>query len=706
MPSTPRHVLPPVFDRARRLTRHPMAALLALVLATVGIVSATSATADSRPWYEASNPQTPDSEVNVTGAPFQGTAANGEVRGLIDAHTHLMSNEGFGGNIVCGKTYSEKGVADALKDCDNHYPDGSLALIENLTKKGGDGNPFAKHDPTMWPTFKDTPSWNSLTHQQMYYRWVERAWRGGQRIMVADAVNNSVLCALPLQKNKYSCDDMATVRRQIQATKDLEKFIDNQFGGPGKGWFRIAYSADEARGYIEQGKLAVFLGVEISAPFGCGKTLGIPHCDKNKIDAGLDELYGLGVRSMFLCHKFDNALCGVRFDEGAQGTIVNLGNFLSTGEWWKPEACTTNLRDNTIGNGELPDGLAKFAPGSVLPIYPKGPHCNKYGLTSLGEYALRGMMKRNMLVEIDHQSVKAAKRSMEILESEGYPGVLSTHSWMDKSFTERIYKLGGFITQYGHDVRDFVSEGKDEEAVRAKYGAGYGFGMDMNGFGGTPAPRKDAATTPLVYPFPTVTGEGSVDKQRSGQRIWDYNKDGVAHYGMVPDWVQDMKVVGGSDGQAVVNDLLRGPETYLRTLKATEEYQRGANLAEGMPAKASSTEWTVLGRYLPAKAVDGQSETRWASQWKDGQWWQVDLGTPRQVGKVTIDWERAYAKGYTVQVSLDGQAWSTVVTENASDGGLDTHRFDSTSARYVRITGTERATQWGISIQEAGVFSK
>ena len=49
---------------------------------------------------------------------------------------------------------------------------------------------------------------------------------------------------------------------------------------------------------------------------------------------------------------------------------------------------------------------------------------------------------------------------------------------------------------------------------------------------------------------------------------------------------------------------------------------------------------------------------------------------------------------------------ATVVTENASDGGLDTHRFDSTSARYVRITGTERATQWGISIQEAGVFSK
>ena len=91
------------------------------------------------------------------------------------------------------------------------------------------------------------------------------------------------------------------------------------------------------------------------------------------------------------------------------------------------------------------------------------------GRTDLGEYALRGMMKRNMIVEIDHQSAKAAKRTMEILESEGYPGVVSTHSWMDKHFTERLYRLGGFITHYGHDADTFVSEGTQERALREKY---------------------------------------------------------------------------------------------------------------------------------------------------------------------------------------------------------------------------------------------
>ena len=72
--------------------------------------------------------------------------------------------------------------------------------------------------------------------------------------MVADTVNNSVLCSLPTQVNTSSCNDMDVVRRQVKKTKELEAFIDARHGGPGKGWFRIAYTADEARQYIEQGE--------------------------------------------------------------------------------------------------------------------------------------------------------------------------------------------------------------------------------------------------------------------------------------------------------------------------------------------------------------------------------------------------------------------------------------------------------------------
>ncbi len=99
-------------------------------------------------------------------------------------------------------------------------PRAQAALLENLTNKEG-GGPFDAHDPVGWPTFTDWPKWSSLTHQQMYYKWVERAWRGGLRVLVADAVNNNVLCSLPTQANRYSCDDMDTVRRQIAETKTL-----------------------------------------------------------------------------------------------------------------------------------------------------------------------------------------------------------------------------------------------------------------------------------------------------------------------------------------------------------------------------------------------------------------------------------------------------------------------------------------------------
>ncbi|SEQ13824.1 hypothetical protein SAMN05216188_102186 [Lentzea xinjiangensis] len=39
------------------------------------------------------------------------------MRGFVDAHDHLMTDEGFGGRLICGAPFSEAGVADALKDC-------------------------------------------------------------------------------------------------------------------------------------------------------------------------------------------------------------------------------------------------------------------------------------------------------------------------------------------------------------------------------------------------------------------------------------------------------------------------------------------------------------------------------------------------------------------------------------------------------------
>ncbi|WP_198953240.1 discoidin domain-containing protein [Kitasatospora sp. CB01950] len=677
--------------------RNVLLRLLPLLLLAAALVTGTVPGPNARAadgWWNPTARPAPDSQINVTGEPFRGAAADGSVRGFVDAHNHLMSAEGFGGRVICGAAFSPQGAADALKDCPEHYPDGSLALFENVT-----GGANGHHDPVGWPTFADWPAHDSLSHQQDYYAWVERAWRGGERVLVNDLVTNGLLCSIYPYKDR-GCDEMDAIRTEARKSYELQAYIDAMYGGPGKGWFRIVTDSDQARSVIEQGKLAVVLGVETSEPFGCKQILDAPQCDRAAIDRGLDELYALGVRSMFLCHKFDNALCGVRFDEGTTGVAVNAGQFLSTGTFWTTEQCTGPQHDNPIG---LPTAQAQgMLPAGVnLPTYSASAQCNTRGLTELGDYAIRGMMKRHMMLEVDHMSVKAAKSAFELLESQAYPGVISSHSWMDLNWTERLYKLGGFAAQYPHDANGFVAEANRTKALRDAYRVGYGYGSDLNGVGGWPGPVGAGAPNAVTYPFRSADGGSVLDRQVTGSRTWDVNTDGVAHAGLLPDWIEQIRLSGG---QGVVDDLMKGSQSYLTTWRATEQHSPGRELAtRTASATASSAEWNPFTSYQPGRALDGDRSTRWASDWSDDQWLRVDLGAVRTVDRVTLDWERAFATGYRIEVSTDGSTWRTVWSTTAGDGGLDTAAFAPTPARYVRFHGTARATQYGYSLYELSV---
>ncbi|MFF1292509.1 MULTISPECIES: discoidin domain-containing protein [unclassified Streptomyces] len=677
----------------RRRKDVTVVSLLLFVLAIA--LGPTPSSAAASDWWNPSARPTPDSQVNVTGEPFTGTNSAGEVQGFVDGHNHLFSNEAFGGRLICGKVFSTAGVADALKDCPEHYPDGTLAVFDYITQ-GGDG----KHDPVGWPTFKDWPAYDSMTHQANYYAWIERAWRGGQRVLVNDLVTNGVICSVYPFKDR-SCDEMTSIRLQAKLSYQLQDFVDAMYGGAGKGWFRIVTDSAQARKVIQQGKLAVILGVETSEPFGCKQILDIAQCSKADIDKGLDELYDLGVRSMFLCHKLDNALCGVRFDEGGLGTAINVGQFLSTGTFWKTEKCPGRQRDNPIGTAAS-DAEADLPAGTEVPEYDENAQCNVRGLTDLGEYAVQGMMKRKMMLEVDHMSVKATGQVLDMFEAASYPGVLSSHSWMDRDWTERVYSLGGFVTQYMRGSEGFSAEAKRTDALRAKYDVGYGYGTDFNGIGDHPAPRGADATNKVTYPFKSVDGGSVIDKQTVGSRTFDFNTDGGANVGQIPDWIEDIRRVGG---QGVVDDLFRGAESYLDTWGASEQHQAGVNLAKGRTATASSSESNPFTSYQPGRAVDGDGDSRWASDWSDDQWWQVDLGSTNLVSRVTLDWERAYGKSYRVELSTDGTNWQTAWSTTSGDGGLDTAKFTGTPARYVRVQGLDRGTDWGYSLHEVGVNS-
>ncbi|MFB8028035.1 MULTISPECIES: discoidin domain-containing protein [unclassified Streptomyces] len=106
----------------------------------------------------------------------------------------------------------------------------------------------------------------------------------------------------------------------------------------------------------------------------------------------------------------------------------------------------------------------------------------------------------------------------------------------------------------------------------------------------------------------------------------------------------------------------------------------------------------------PGLATDGKTETRWASDWSDPQWIQVDLGARTAFRKIQLVWDPAYAKSYDVQVSDDGSTWRTVHTTTSGNGDIDTIDA-STTARYVRLQLKARGTAWGYSLHEFGIYS-
>jgi PKD repeat protein len=124
------------------------------------------------------------------------------------------------------------------------------------------------------------------------------------------------------------------------------------------------------------------------------------------------------------------------------------------------------------------------------------------------------------------------------------------------------------------------------------------------------------------------------------------------------------------------------------------------NKALNRPAVASSIEGAGLAASF---AVDGNSNTRWASLATDAQWIYVDLGSVMSVNGVVLHWEAAYGKSYNIQVSNDATNWTTVLPVTNGNGGYDDLPL-SASGRYVRVQGLTRGTGYGYSLWSFEVY--
>ncbi|HET6585542.1 MAG TPA: hypothetical protein VFG69_18915, partial [Nannocystaceae bacterium] len=522
---------------------------------------------------------------------------DGTLYGIVDAHSHVHSNFAFGGGgIFHGGAYHRLGVEHALPDCAPFHGENGRKDFFGYAfdTAGADGADFASILPDLlagelsvdnhvtagYPDFTEWPDApRRSTHQTQYYRWLERAYLGGLRMIVLHATTNSVICHMTagsdIQPVRYSCDDMVAVDRIIEEAYALERYIDAQSGGAGAGWFRIALTPADARDVIAAGKMAVVLGIETSDLFQCRLTPypGGPICDEAYVTEQLDAYYDLGVRAIFPVHKYDNA-----FSPGdGDRAFIELGNFFNSGHWSNfTEDCPAGMPalfdhgDVQFGGINMPREQYDAPPPNDFSTFPDNPlgtaipflsaiedpplvgeHCQNASLTALGETLLHEMMVRGMIIEVDHLPQRAYERAYELLEAADYPPA-ATHGGV---YDGRVYALGGISKTSLGRCRDAANPGgmlaglAEHIALKEANGGypGEGFGFDLNGFAGAPGPRfADGACPtpqedPITYPFDSYAGDIQLTEPSVGNRVIDFNTEGMVHIGLLPELIEDAR---------------------------------------------------------------------------------------------------------------------------------------------------------------------
>ncbi len=333
----------------------------------------------------------PEASSDFSGTPFKGTQPDGTVLGHADAHIHISATEFLGG-AEWGRPFHPYGVEHALGDCAvDHGNSGELDFLGAAY-----GGQFG-HATDGWPTFTDWPERSNLTHEALYWKWLERAWAGGLRVAVNDLVDNQTLCEIERNVTNdpsYDCDPMNNAGRQAGTMYQMENYIDAQYGGPGQGFFQIVHSSDEARKVIEDGKVAVVLGIEISNLFNCQLTYsplrtqapfeedgsgGIENSygctteegQPNSIKTQMQRVWDWGVRQIISIHEFDNAFGGNGIFDMA---LLNVGNRENSGGIPGAEI---QLLSEALFNGD-PNAGAAFVAAIPETETPTGEFWNTY----------------------------------------------------------------------------------------------------------------------------------------------------------------------------------------------------------------------------------------------------------------------------------------------------------------------------------------
>ncbi len=413
-----------------------------------------------------------------------------------------------------------------------------------------------------FPGFPNWPRSNDILHQQMWIEWIRRAHDGGLRVMLADA-GNSTIAAKGSMGNTPN-DDKSIVDKEISQMKVLAT--------RNASFMEIAYSSADLRRIVGQDKLAIIIGAEVDDPGSFVFSHQTPAA--SAVTAEIKRLYAEGVRHIFPVHITDNYF---------GGTAIYVSDFWRANKWqwgqfWdlicaQPQDFVTFVP--TAGVDLVQDAFLGIVGVQPIPSCPAGIGVvNRRGLQNLGKTAITTMMQLGMLIDIDHMSQQTANDTIAFTANTAggaYP-LLSSHNGMrqpngmndEKSRTSAQYqelaRRGGIVgIGSGGSTPEIWSA-----AVRQVMALGlpFAFGSDVNGFVPLPGPGACSAASPCVTysspQFPQLSSYG---------KTWNFNTDGVANFGLFPDFLRAVEFHGGKD---IVNKLFDGAEAVAKTWEKVE----------------------------------------------------------------------------------------------------------------------------------------
>lgn len=138
---------------------------------------------------------------------------------------------------------------------------------------------------------------------------------------------------------------------------------------------------------------------------------------------------------------------------------------------------------------------------------------------------------------------------------------------------------------------------------------------------------------------------------------------------------------------------------------AAEQNEYDINLALGKKVEVSSTSG-IEPSLVASNITDGTVNTRWESNDNDNGTVTIDLADIYDFNEISIHWDSAYGKNYTLQVSSDMTDWETVATISNESSGLKIHKFSTTTARYVKLENSQFASSTLVSIFEIEVYKR